>query len=154
MCNYWIITIIVFEWAFLLNFSGTDAFNMFQGGLKAAILADVMQGLTMIAISVAIIIQGIVEAGGVKEVLEKNLNGSRLEFFKWVLIISVLKCGRPAFNKLPTPIRRFRLMKRNFNNGIISIFVLISGAWGLNCLNESWRTGTDWGKKFTPTFQH
>lgn len=54
----------------------------FQGGLKAAILADVMQGLTMIAVSVAIIIQGSIEGGGVGTVIEKNVDGGRLDFFK------------------------------------------------------------------------
>lgn len=53
-----------------------------QGGLKAAILADVMQGLTMIAVSVGIIIQGCVEAGGVSDVFEANKKGDRLNFFK------------------------------------------------------------------------
>ncbi|KAK9727530.1 Sodium:solute symporter family [Popillia japonica] len=53
-----------------------------MGGLKAAILADVMQGLTMIAVSVAIIIQGSIEGGGVGTVIEKNVDGGRLDFFK------------------------------------------------------------------------
>lgn len=55
---------------------------IFQGGLKAAILADVMQGLTMIAVSVAIIFQGCIEVGGVGAVFEKNIDGGRLEFLK------------------------------------------------------------------------
>lgn len=53
-----------------------------QGGLKAAILADVMQGLTMIAISVAIIIQGCVEAGGFVDVFNISKKDGRLDFFK------------------------------------------------------------------------
>lgn len=50
--------------------------------MKAAIWADVMQGLTMIAMSMAIIFQGGVEAGGVKPVMEKNINNGRLDFLK------------------------------------------------------------------------
>ncbi|GJQ71827.1 hypothetical protein Trydic_g11509 [Trypoxylus dichotomus] len=53
------------------------------GGLKAAILADVMQGLTMIAVSVAIIIQGSIEADGVGPVIQTNVDGGRLNFFNF-----------------------------------------------------------------------
>lgn len=55
---------------------------MLQGGLKAAILADVMQGLTIIAVSVAIIFQGCIEVGGLGTVYERNKEGGRLDFFK------------------------------------------------------------------------
>lgn len=59
-----------------------STFFSLQGGLKAAILADVMQGLTMIAISMAIIFQGGFEAGGVGNVVSTNLEDGRLNFFK------------------------------------------------------------------------
>lgn len=59
----------------LLNF-------LLQGGLKAAILADVMQGLTIIAVSVAIIFQGCIEVGGFGTVFERNKEGGRLDFLK------------------------------------------------------------------------
>lgn len=55
---------------------------LFQGGLKTAILTDVMQGLTMIAVSLAIILQGCLEAGGIQEVVTINRNDGRLKFFK------------------------------------------------------------------------
>lgn len=57
-------------------------FHFSQGGLKAAILADVMQGLTMIAVSLAIIFQGCIEAGGFGTVFERNKADGRLEFLK------------------------------------------------------------------------
>lgn len=55
---------------------------LFQGGLKAAILADVMQGLTIVAVSVAIIFQGCIEVGGFGTVYERNKEGGRLDFLK------------------------------------------------------------------------
>ncbi|XP_030747674.1 sodium-dependent multivitamin transporter-like [Sitophilus oryzae] len=57
-------------------------FNLL-GGLKAAILADVMQGLTMIAVSFAIIVQGCVEAGGPVNVFYLSKRDGRLNFFNW-----------------------------------------------------------------------
>lgn len=41
-----------------------------------------MQGLTMIAMSLAIIFQGAIEAGGVGPVFKKNIDNGRLDFFK------------------------------------------------------------------------
>lgn len=42
------------------------------GGLKAAIIADVIQSMTMILVSIAIIIQGTYETGSVKKVFNIN----------------------------------------------------------------------------------
>lgn len=56
----------------------------FQGGLKAAILADVIQGLIMIACSLSIIIQGVIDTDGVDYIVRTNYNHGRLKFFKWV----------------------------------------------------------------------
>lgn len=54
----------------------------FQGGLKAAITADVVQGLSMIACSLAIIIFGSIDVGGFGEVLNLSAERGRLQFFK------------------------------------------------------------------------
>lgn len=72
-------------WASILGITLVSIIFTILGGLKAAILADVMQGLTMIAVSVVIIIQGCVEAGGVTNVFETNINGGRLKFFNFDL---------------------------------------------------------------------
>nr|CAD7263702.1 unnamed protein product [Timema shepardi] len=56
------------------------AIFLFQGGLKAAILADVMQGLTMIFCSVVIIIQGTLNVG-VSAVVNVPRDEGRLKFF-------------------------------------------------------------------------
>ncbi|XP_028132762.1 sodium-coupled monocarboxylate transporter 1 [Diabrotica virgifera virgifera] len=53
------------------------------GGLKAAIWADVMQGVTMIVVSMAIIFQGCFEAGGPLKVIEVNKEDGRLNFFNF-----------------------------------------------------------------------
>lgn len=53
-----------------------------QGGLKAAIVSDVIQGLTMIAVSVIFIVQGVVDVGGVDTVLNVTQSRGRLDFFK------------------------------------------------------------------------
>jgi Na+/proline symporter len=53
-----------------------------QGGLKAAITADVVQGLTMIACSLAIIIFGTIDVGGFQKVISVSSERGRLEFFK------------------------------------------------------------------------
>lgn len=45
---------------------------MLQGGLKAAITADVIQGITIILVSVVVIGQGVFETGGIAEVYKIN----------------------------------------------------------------------------------
>ncbi|XP_060807064.1 sodium-coupled monocarboxylate transporter 2 [Amyelois transitella] len=60
----------------------TIAFNLL-GGLAAAIRADVIQTLTMVLVSAAFIIQGTVKAGGPQKVMEDNIDGGRLQFFKF-----------------------------------------------------------------------
>ncbi|CRK89018.1 CLUMA_CG002489, isoform A [Clunio marinus] len=57
-------------------------FNLL-GGLKAAITADVIQVLVTIAVSAAIIIQTMIESGGAGNVIKKNLDGGRLDFFNF-----------------------------------------------------------------------
>ncbi|XP_066143766.1 sodium-coupled monocarboxylate transporter 1 [Euwallacea fornicatus] len=72
-------------WASIFGISIISIIFNLLGGLKAAILADVMQGLTMIAICVAIIIQGCVEAGGFGNVFNITQRDGRLNFFNWNL---------------------------------------------------------------------
>lgn len=52
-----------------------------QGGLKAAITADVIQGVTMILVSIVIFVQGAVESSGLSKVYEVNRDHGRFEFF-------------------------------------------------------------------------
>lgn len=52
-------------------------FNL-KGGLKAAITADVIQGLTMIFVSIGVIIQGAYETGGVAKVYDINKDNGNI----------------------------------------------------------------------------
>lgn len=54
---------------------------MIKGNLKAAITADVIQGITMIIVSFGVIAQGMFDAGGVKKSVEINRDHGRLDFF-------------------------------------------------------------------------
>lgn len=57
-------------------------FNLL-GGLKQAITADVIQLIVTIVVSMAIIFQAVVIAGGVGNVYEENRNTGRLNFFNF-----------------------------------------------------------------------
>ncbi|XP_053619657.1 sodium-coupled monocarboxylate transporter 1 [Plodia interpunctella] len=60
----------------------TIVFNLL-GGLAAAIRADVIQTLTMVLVSGAFIVQGTIKAGGPQKVMADNIEGGRLQFFKF-----------------------------------------------------------------------
>ncbi|XP_022918375.1 sodium-coupled monocarboxylate transporter 1 [Onthophagus taurus] len=70
-------------WLSICGISFVSIIFTLLGGLKAAIWADVMQGLTMIAVSVAIIVQGCIEGGGALNVVQENYDGGRLGFFNF-----------------------------------------------------------------------
>lgn len=53
-------------------------FKIFQGGLKAAITADAIQGSVLILVSALISIQGAYETGTVKDVYEINKKNGKL----------------------------------------------------------------------------
>ncbi|KAL4711556.1 hypothetical protein ACJJTC_003573 [Scirpophaga incertulas] len=57
-------------------------FNLL-GGLAAAIRADVIQTLTMVLVSGAFIVQATIKAGGPAKVISDNIEGGRLQFFKF-----------------------------------------------------------------------
>ena len=56
--------------------------GLFQGGLRTAIIADVVQLLVMIGCSMVIIFQGVISGGGVVDVVKTSYDGGRLDFFK------------------------------------------------------------------------
>ncbi|XP_015594854.1 sodium-coupled monocarboxylate transporter 1 isoform X2 [Cephus cinctus] len=72
-------------WASITSITTISVLFTIMGGLKAAILSDVIQGLTMIGVSVAIIIQGVVDVGGVGPVLNVTYERGRLDFFDFNL---------------------------------------------------------------------
>ncbi|XP_012287684.1 sodium-coupled monocarboxylate transporter 1 [Orussus abietinus] len=70
-------------WASIFGITTISVVFTIMGGLKAAILSDVIQGLTMVGVSVAIIIQGVVDVGGVSPVVNITQERGRLDFFNF-----------------------------------------------------------------------
>ncbi|XP_065089552.1 sodium-coupled monocarboxylate transporter 1 isoform X2 [Ochlerotatus camptorhynchus] len=68
-------------WASLLGISAISIIFNLLGGLKAAIMADVIQGVTMILISIAIIIQSMISVGGFEKIFTIPAEDGRLKFF-------------------------------------------------------------------------
>ncbi|XP_069679260.1 sodium-coupled monocarboxylate transporter 2 [Periplaneta americana] len=72
-------------WASILSITVISIIFTIMGGLKAAITADVVQGLTMITCSLAIIIQGCIQNGGFGEIINVSSERQRLQFFNFDL---------------------------------------------------------------------
>ncbi|XP_003428104.1 sodium-coupled monocarboxylate transporter 1 isoform X2 [Nasonia vitripennis] len=72
-------------WASICGITAISVVFALMGGLKAAILSDVIQGLTMIGVSIVIIIHGTVDAGGFNTVMNVTSERGRLDFFNFDL---------------------------------------------------------------------
>lgn len=70
-------------WASIVSITIIGVGFTIMGGLKAAITADVIQGLLMIAISLAVIVQGTIDVGGVSPLVEVSSERGRLDFFNF-----------------------------------------------------------------------
>ncbi|XP_050460775.1 sodium-coupled monocarboxylate transporter 1 [Cataglyphis hispanica] len=70
-------------WASIVGITTISVAFTIMGGLRAAILSDVIQGLTMIGVSVVIIIQGTVNVGGPANVFNVTAERGRLDFFNF-----------------------------------------------------------------------
>ncbi|XP_011505021.1 PREDICTED: sodium-coupled monocarboxylate transporter 1 isoform X2 [Ceratosolen solmsi marchali] len=70
-------------WASICGITAISIVFTLMGGLKAAILSDVIQGLTMIGVSIVIIIHGTVDAGGFNTVVNVTSQRGRLDFFNF-----------------------------------------------------------------------
>ncbi|XP_012535488.1 sodium-coupled monocarboxylate transporter 2 [Monomorium pharaonis] len=70
-------------WASIVGITTISVVFTIIGGLKAAILSDVIQGLAMIGVSMVIIIQGIINVGGPANVLNVTYERGRLDFFNF-----------------------------------------------------------------------
>lgn len=70
-------------WASIVSITTIGVGFTIMGGLKAAITADVIQGLLMIGISLAVIVQGTYNAGGIGTVVEVSNARGRLDFFNF-----------------------------------------------------------------------
>ncbi|KAK0183045.1 hypothetical protein PV327_001123 [Microctonus hyperodae] len=68
-------------WASIVGMTTISVVFSSLGGLKAAILSDVIQGVTMMGVSIIIIVQGVIEVGGPATVLNVTHTRGRLDFF-------------------------------------------------------------------------
>lgn len=58
-----------------------------QGGLKAAITADVIQGVTVVAVSVLVVVKGVINSGGLENVYNINNDNGKCSFAAIILLI-------------------------------------------------------------------
>ena len=61
---------------------------MFQGGIKAVIWTDFLQGMVMVVASIAVIVLGLIHVGGFLPVWERSRDGGRINFFQYVILLS------------------------------------------------------------------
>ncbi|XP_051169632.1 sodium-coupled monocarboxylate transporter 2 isoform X2 [Leptopilina boulardi] len=70
-------------WASIIGITSISVAFTLMGGLKAAITSDVIQGLTMIVVSIVIVIHGTIDVGGVGTVFNITKERGRLNFFNF-----------------------------------------------------------------------
>ncbi|XP_017477813.1 PREDICTED: sodium-coupled monocarboxylate transporter 1 [Rhagoletis zephyria] len=70
-------------WASIVGMAVICIFFTIMGGLKAAINADVIQTVTVILVTLAVIVKGLIASGGAKHVYEVNRDNDRLQFFNF-----------------------------------------------------------------------
>jgi Na+/proline symporter len=61
---------------------------MFQGGIKAVIWTDFLQGMVMLVSSIVVIVLGLIHVGGVLPVWERSRDGGRTKIFEYVILLS------------------------------------------------------------------
>jgi Na+/pantothenate symporter len=61
---------------------------MFQGGIKAVIWTDFLQGVVMVMSSIAVIVLGLIHVGGFLPVWERSREGGRIKIFECVFLRS------------------------------------------------------------------
>jgi Na+/proline symporter len=57
---------------------------VFQGGLKAVVWSDTLQQIIMMGSSIVVMVLGIIAIGGLNVMWQRNVDGQRIEFFKYV----------------------------------------------------------------------
>ncbi|PSN35895.1 hypothetical protein C0J52_18975 [Blattella germanica] len=65
---------------YLPVFYGLGITSTYEGGLKAVVWTDFLQGMVMIVSSAAVIVLGLIHAGGFGEVWRRNEEGGRIHF--------------------------------------------------------------------------
>jgi len=61
---------------------------MFQGGIKAVIWTDFLQGVLMVVSSIVVIVLGLIHVGGFLPVWERSRDGGRIKIFEYVILRS------------------------------------------------------------------
>lgn len=84
-------------WASIISITSIGVGFTIMGGLKAAITADVIQGLLMIGISLAVIIQGAINVGGIAPIVDVSNARGRLDFFNFDMDPSIRVTTVSAF---------------------------------------------------------
>lgn len=85
LCNPWLVRISNLKYKLFLKMYS------FQGGLKGVVWTDVIQIIIMFGSILLVVIKGTLDIGGIGNVLERNLQSSRLEGPKLVKKIMNLK---------------------------------------------------------------
>ncbi|KAM7364289.1 sodium-coupled monocarboxylate transporter 1 isoform 2-T14 [Cochliomyia hominivorax] len=133
-------------WASICCMATICIFFSIKGGLKAAINADVIQTVTVIIVSIAIIIKGTIFSGGMKRVYDINRNDGRLSFFNftgdmtvridttsaWLgqLFLSLSQFGcQQNFMQRYVSLKSMKEVKRAMMSNIPIIFVFFSLSW-------------------------
>lgn len=70
-------------WFSIMSIVAVSIIFTLLGGLRTAIIADVVQLLVVIGCSMVIIFQGVISAGGVVNVVQTSYEGGRLDFFNF-----------------------------------------------------------------------
>ncbi|XP_021713419.1 sodium-coupled monocarboxylate transporter 1 isoform X1 [Aedes aegypti] len=133
-------------WASLLGISAISIVFNLLGGLKAAIMADVIQGVTMILISIAIIIQSMITVGGFDKIFTIPAENGRLNFFNftgdftirvdttsaWLgqlfMSLSIFGCQQ-NFVQRYLSMSTFKEVRRTLMSNIPVVITLFSLAW-------------------------
>ncbi|XP_065371723.1 sodium-coupled monocarboxylate transporter 1 [Calliphora vicina] len=133
-------------WASICCMTTICVFFSIKGGLKAAINADVIQTITVIIVSIAIIIKGTIFSGGAKRVYDINRNDGRLSFFNftgdmtvrvdttsaWLgqLFVSLSQFGcQQNFMQRYVSLKSLKEVKYAMMSNIPIIFVFFSLSW-------------------------
>lgn len=133
-------------WASIVGITSISVLFTIIGGLKAAIHSDVIQGLTMIGVSVVIMICGTVNVGGPANVLNVTSERGRLDFLNFDLdptlrvttvsatlgqlfmSLSILGCQQNFVQRYCSMSSQRQVMKTMLANVPI-IFILFSLSW-------------------------
>lgn len=133
-------------WASLLGISAISIVFNLLGGLKAAVTADVIQGITMILISIGIIIQSMVSVGGFDKIFTIPAENDRLNFFNftgdftirvdttsaWLgqlfMSLSIFGCQQ-NFVQRYLSMNSFKEVRRTLMSNIPVVISLFSLAW-------------------------